>query len=100
VGRAVPYARIILFTRYTELASLEFFRELASENNMALSWSNALTEPSNEEMQSHLQEAQSNNLRRILMLAVDPYPPTVPPSRGMEGRNSLELVVAAPDGFL
>ena len=83
----------------TELASLEFFRKLASENNLTLRWTNAMSEPFHDEMQSHLQQRQSNNLRRILMLAVDPYPSSVRPSRGMETRNPLELI-ASPDGFL
>jgi cell filamentation protein len=83
----------------TELASREFFRELAIENNMALRWSNAMSEPSHEEMQSHLQEAQSNNLRRILMLAVDPCPSGARSSGGLTERNPLGLI-ARPDGFL
>ena len=83
----------------TERAALEFFRELATENNMSLSWSNALCEPSNEEIQSHSQEAQSNNLRRILMLAVDPYPSGARPSRCHEAWNPLELITS-PDAFL
>jgi cell filamentation protein len=72
----------------SELASLEFFRELASENNMTLRWMNAMSEPSNE-MQSHLQ-AQSNRLRRILMLTVDPHS-AVRSSRVWESRNVFEL---------
>jgi cell filamentation protein len=83
----------------TELASLEFFRELAIENNMALRWSNAMSDPSHEEIQSHSQEAQSNNLRRILMLAVDPYPSRVRSSRGLEALHPLDLI-ASPDAFL
>lgn len=83
----------------TELASLEFFRELASENNMTLRWLNPVSEPSHEEMQSQLQQTQSNNLRRILILAVDPYPSGARPNRGLETRNPLELI-ASPDAFL
>jgi len=83
----------------TELASLEFFRELASENNMTLRRLNAVSEPSHEEIQSQLQRTQSHNLRRVLMLAVDPYPTSASPSRGLEARNPLEHI-ASPDGFL
>lgn len=72
------------FVRGTGLASLEFFRELASENSMTLCCLNAMSEPSHDEMQSHLREAPSNNLRRILMLAVDPYPSSARQSRGVE----------------
>jgi cell filamentation protein len=87
------------FVGGTELASLEFFRELASENNMTLRRLNAMSEPSHEEMQSQLQRTQSHNLRRVLMLAVDPYPTSAQPSRGVEALNSLELGASA-DGFL
>jgi hypothetical protein len=46
---------------------------------MALRWLNAISEPSHEELQ--FQQALSNSLRRILMLAVDPYPSEARPSR-------------------
>ena len=75
-----------------ELASLEFFRQLASENNMTLRCVNGMSEPTTDELQSQLERTQSNNLRRILMLAVDPYP-TVQPSRVFEGRNVFERIV-------
>jgi cell filamentation protein len=80
----VEIAAIEPFIGGTEPASLEFFRELASENNLTLRWTNAMSEPFHDEMQSHLQQTQSSNLRRILMLAVDPYPSSVRPSRGLE----------------
>lgn len=82
-----------------DLASLEFFRQLASENNMTLRRLNAVTEPSHEEMQSQLQRTQNHNLRRVLMLAVDPYPSSGRPSRDPESRNPLEII-ASLDGFL
>lgn len=82
-----------------DLASIEFFRQLASENNMAHRWSNAMTEPCREELQSHLQRTQSNNLRRILMLAVDPYQSSARSGRGLNPRNPLEII-APSDGFL
>lgn len=75
-----------------ELASLEFFRQLATENNMTLRSVNGISQRTSDEMQSQLQRTQSNNLRRILMLAVDPYP-AVQPNRVSEGRNVLELIV-------
>ena len=74
-----------------ELAALEFFRQLASENDMTLRCVNGMSEPNPDELQSQLQRTQSNNLRRILMLAVDPYP-TARPSRALEGRNVSELI--------
>ena len=74
-----------------ELAALEFFRQLAGENNVALRCVNGMDEPNPDELQSQLHRIQSNNLRRILMLAVDPYP-AVRPSRVLEGRNALDLI--------
>lgn len=82
-----------------ELASLEFFRQLASENGMTLRYMNGKSEPNLEELRSQQERTQSNNLRRILMLAVDPYPSDTRPSRGLETRNPLELTVS-PDAFL
>lgn len=82
-----------------ELASLEFFRQLASENNMTLRGVHGISEPNPEELRSQLRRTQSNNLRRILMLAVDPYPSSARPSRGMEARNPLELITF-PDALL
>jgi cell filamentation protein len=76
----------------TELASLEFFRELASENNMTLHWTNGMSEQFHDEMQPNLQQTRSNHLRRILILAVDPCPSTARQSRDLEARNPLELI--------
>ena len=73
------------------LPSLEFFRELAGENNIKLRYMNGMTEPSHDELQSQLQRTQSNNLRRTLMLAVDPFP-TNGPNRVLEDRNLFELI--------
>ncbi len=74
-----------------EIASLEFFRQLAGENSMTLRYLNGIGQPFCDELHSPLQRTQSNNLRRILMLAVDPCP-TVRPSRVSEGRNIVELI--------
>jgi hypothetical protein len=75
-----------------EPTSLEFFRQLARENNMVLRCVNGISEPNPDELKSQLQRTQSNNLRRILMLAVDPYPSSTRPSRGLEDRNALERI--------
>lgn len=82
-----------------ELASLELFRQLAGENNMVLRCVSGISEPNRDELQSQLQRTQNNNLRRILMLAVDPYGSGTRPSRGVEARNPLELVTS-PDALL
>src|SRR6266567_4748190 len=99
---AVYFAEITAIEPFiggTELASLEFFRELASENNLTLRWTNAMSEPLHDEIQSHLQQTQRNNLRRILMLAVDQYPISARPRPALEVPNPLELI-ASRDGFL
>jgi cell filamentation protein len=92
--RSTEYFREITaikpFIDGNEVASLEFFRQLANENNMILRCVNRMDEPTSDELQSLLQ-TQSSNLRRILMLAVDPYP-TIRSSRVLEVRNALELV--------
>ena len=101
--RSTEYVRELTaiepFTDGNELASLEFFRQLASENNMTLRSVNAISEPSHEEVQAHLAQTQNNNLRRVLMFAVDPYPTSARPSRGLEVRNPMEHMTS-PDGFI
>jgi cell filamentation protein len=84
-------AAIEPFVRGTELVSLEFFRELASENNLTLRWPNAMSEPSHEEMQSQLQRTQSNNLRRILMLTAVPEVSRGQASPDLDRRHALQL---------
>jgi cell filamentation protein len=75
-----------------ELASLEFFRQLAGESNMTLRHVNGRSEPMSDELQAQLQRrTQSSNLRRTLMLAVDPYA-SVQPNRVFKGRDALELI--------
>jgi len=77
-----------------EVASLEFFRQLARENNMTLRCIHGMSEPTLDGLQPQLQRAQSNNLRRILMLAVDPCP-TIRPGRALESRSMFELIALA-----
>ena len=72
-----------------DLASMEFFRELAGENDINLLWTNVVDEPFHG-FQTQVQTAQSNDLRRILMLAVDPEPSRVWQGRSLEVRNTLE----------
>lgn len=101
-GSSNYFSKIVAYDPFiggSELASLELFRELASENNLTLCLTNAMSELFSDEMPSLLQQAPSNSLRRVLMLAVDPYPSGVRTSRGLEGRNPMELI-ASPDGFL
>jgi cell filamentation protein len=79
------------FPSGNDLASVEFFRQLATENNMVLRCMNGTTEPSLDELTSQQQRTQSNNLRRVLMLAVDPYSP-VQPSRVLEGQSLTDAI--------
>jgi fido (protein-threonine AMPylation protein) len=63
--------RINPFDEGTDIASIEFFRELASENGLTLRWAPTSLEFSRDEVQAHVQNLQSANLRRLLMLVVD-----------------------------
>ena len=93
--RSTEYFREITaiepFIDGNEIVSLEFFRQLASENNMTLRCINCTSESTRDELHSQLQRTQSNNLRRILILAVDPYP-AAKTSRTLEGRSTFELI--------
>lgn len=76
-GRATDYLREIgqinPFEEGSDLSSVEFIRELASENGLTIRWTLTLTEASTrDELQAQVQALQSNNLRRLLILAVDP----------------------------
>ncbi len=75
-GRAADYLREIErinpFDDGSDLASIELFRELATENGLMLRWEHRLTELSGDELSAQIQNLQSDNLRRLLILAVDP----------------------------
>jgi cell filamentation protein len=64
--------RINPFEEGSDIASIEFFRELATENGLTLHWEHTLTEFSGDELRAQFQTIQSDNLRRLLILAVDP----------------------------
>jgi fido (protein-threonine AMPylation protein) len=74
--RATDYLREIErlspFDEGSGLTSIEFFRELATENGLTLRWSHTLNQPAIDELQVQVQAIQSDNLRRLLILAVDP----------------------------
>lgn len=74
--RATDYLREIErinpFDEGSDLASIELFRELATENGLTLRWTHTLTESSRDELQAQIHSLQSDNLRRLLILAVDP----------------------------
>ena len=64
--------RINPFEEGSDIASIEFFRELATENGLTLHWEHTLTEFSGDELRAQFQTIPSDNLRRLLILAVDP----------------------------
>jgi fido (protein-threonine AMPylation protein) len=83
--------RINPFDEGSDIASVELFRELAAENGITLSWSQTLTEPSIDELQVQVQALQSDNLRRLLILAVDPDLSKRKSVPDRDRHNSLEL---------
>ncbi len=64
--------RINPFHEGSDIASAEFLRELAMENGITLRWATALAQSPDAELQMQAQRLQSENLRRLLILAVDP----------------------------
>jgi cell filamentation protein len=84
--------RLNPFDEGSDIASIEFFRELATENGLSLRWSPTLTEPSIDELQMQIQALQSNNLRRLLILAVDPDLSKRKSIPSRDRNNSLDLI--------
>lgn len=84
--------RINPFDEGSDVASVEFFRELARENGLTLHWAPVSMESSRDELQAQIQNLQSTNLRRLLILAVDPdlSKRKSPPSH--DRNNSLDLI--------
>ena len=83
--------RINPFEEGSDIASIEFFRELATENGLTLHWEHTLTEFSGDELRAQFQTIQSDSLRRLLILAVDPDLSKRQPFAGRELHNSLDL---------
>lgn len=79
------------FEEGSDLASAEFVRELASENGITLHWATSLAQSSETELQLQAQTLQSANLRRLLILAVDPDLSKRKPVPGRDRSSSLEL---------
>ena len=93
LGRATDYLhgieRINPFDKGSGLASIELFRELATENGLTLRWAPTSMESSRVELQAQIQNLQSDNLRRLLILAVDPELSKCESSPGRDQFNSL-----------
>jgi cell filamentation protein len=83
--------RINPFDEGSDIASIELFRELATENGLTLRWAPTSLEFSRDEVEAHVQNLQSANLRRLLILAVDPDLSKRQPFAGRELHNSLDL---------
>jgi cell filamentation protein len=88
----VGIERINPFDEGSEIASIEFIRELAIENGLTLHWEHTLTEFSGDELMAQVQTIQSENLRRLLILAVDPDLSNRKSTSGRELHNALDLI--------
>lgn len=84
--------RINPFEEGSDLASIEFFRELAAENGLTLRWQPTSMEFSRDALQAQIQNFQSANLRRLLILAVDPDLSKRRSISGRELHHSLDLI--------
>lgn len=84
--------RINPFDEGTDIASIELFRELATENGLRIRRSQTLTEPSIDELQVQIQALQSDNLRRLLILAVDPDLSKRKSRQSRDRKESLDLI--------
>ena len=82
--------RINPFDEGSDIASIEFFRELAAENGVTLSWRPTI-ESSKDELQWQIQALQNGNLRRLLILAVDPDISKRESISGRDRHNTLDL---------
>jgi cell filamentation protein len=88
----VGIERINPFDEGSDLASIEFFRELATENGLPLRWSPTLTESLMDELHTQIQNLQSGNLRRLLILAADPDLSKRKSLPSRDRNNSLDLI--------
>ncbi len=84
--------RINPFEEGSDIASIEFFRELATENGLTLRWSPTLTESLMDELHTQIQNLQSGNLRRLLILAADPDLSKRKSLPSRDRNNSLDLI--------
>jgi cell filamentation protein len=84
--------RINPFDAGTDIAAIEFFRELATENGLTLHWEYTLTELSGDDLSAQVHCVQSDNLRRLLILAVDPDLSKLKSLPRRDRNNSLDLI--------
>jgi len=88
-------AKIQPFLAGNELVLREFTTELGRENDIWLQWDGITKEQLTDELSSVFQASRAANMRRLIMLAVDPEPLKHPHSRGFiskpEHHRSREL---------
>jgi cell filamentation protein len=84
--------RINPFDAGSDIAAIEFFRELATENGLTLRWSPILTESLMDEPHAQIQNLQSGNLRRLLIFAVDPDLSKRNSLPSRDRNNALDLI--------
>ena len=77
------------FVRGNGITLREFVVELASKNQLRLQWNVFACVPAGKDL-ALLQQAQSGNLRRLIMLALDKDSPPLRPSRGDRPETALE----------
>jgi cell filamentation protein len=84
--------RINPFDAGSDIAAIELLRELATESGLTFKWSQTLTEPSIDELQVQIQALKSDNLRRLLILTVDPDFSKRKSLPSRDRHNSLDLI--------
>jgi cell filamentation protein len=67
----------------------EFADELARENGLALQWDGISREGMDEDLES-LQMSANSNMRRLILLAMDPDPEKLRPTRGEDWMPNME----------
>jgi cell filamentation protein len=67
----------------------EFTDELARENGLALQWDGLSREGMEEDLET-LQMSSHSNLRRLILLAMDPDPEKIRPSRGEDWMPNID----------
>ena len=83
--------RINPFHEGSDIASAEFLRELAMENGITLRWAPTFEKFSEADLNMQVQKLQSENLRRLLILAVDPDLSKWKSNPGRDRSDSLDL---------
>ena len=81
------------FRTGTGVTLREFATELARKNQLSLQWDRLPSVDVADSLRLHQQQAQSANLRRMIMLAMDRHPSLSRPSRGDSHELRLERLL-------